>query len=467
MRFLLLAILAISFLVPAVADEVPEQQRVLIRFLEALEQPSAVRREFIRENMTAEIIESRTIDGLNEAMASLSERLGALEVHSVNVTDTSVEAIVHMLDTAEWVLIVLPLGTAPDYKIDGINVAGMEPPPGIVPEADISNITDVLSDYLNAAGAGGFQGSVLVTHQDRILYAGAFGLADNDPPEHNTLMTAFNIGPVSAMFTSVLIMKLVEENKLDLYANVGTYLPDWANERVRNEVNILHLLSHQSGIPAISPQALAERRARLHTVADYTALFAEQPLRFTPGARFEYSDSGVILLGLIAERVAGESFDELMERYIHEPAGMDTSGRFSVDELGECCAVGLMRNGRTNTELLPMRGSPAGGSYSTALDLARFAIAFMGGQLVSPETVEQMISPVAVLTSNELFSVGGFLTEDSGHLHVGYRTGGPGIGVDFAAYPEQAYTVIVLSNQDNGARAIAKMLRRIIGQVME
>lgn len=461
MRFMLLVMLAVSFLQPALADEAPEQQRVLIRFLEALDQPSLTRREFIRQNMTPEIIESRTLEGLDEAMASLSGYLGAFEVHSVEVADNSVTATIHLLDKAEWLLVELPLVDTPNYRIDGINAVGVEPPVGFVPEADPENITEVLSDYMNAVGATGFSGAVLVTQQDRILYAGAFG------PEHNTLMTAFNIGPASAMLTSVMIMKLVEAGELDLNAMVGRYLPDWPNERVRNEISILHLLSHQSGIPAISPEIMTERRARLHTVPDYVEIFAEQPLRFTPGSRFEYSDSGIILLGLVAERVAGRSFDDLMAGYIYEPAGMDNSGRFSVDELEECCAVGIIGDDQTNTGMLPWRGSPAAGSYATVIDLARFALAFMGGHFVSQENVEMMISPSSPVSASEVFSLAGFVAEEDGQVHVGYRSGGPGIGVDFAVYPVQAYTVIVLSNQNNGAVPVARMLRRIIGQLME
>jgi CubicO group peptidase (beta-lactamase class C family) len=115
------------------------------------------------------------------------------------------------------------------------------------------------------------------------------------------------------------------------------------------------------------------------------------PPKFVPGERFSYCNSGYVVLALIAERVSGVPFHELVVERVCEPAGMADTAFLRSDELPRRTALGyLFADGlRTNVFHLPVRGSGDGGIYSTAADFRSFWTSFFAGRIV-PRTVEQM-----------------------------------------------------------------------------
>lgn len=220
-----------------------------------------------------------------------------------------------------------------------------------------------------------FSGVVLVARGGVPQFERAYGMADREAGRPNELTTAFNLGSINKFFTAVAIRQLAAAGKLDVDSSLARTWPDYPNSDVARRVTIRQILEHRSGIQGnIFGAPPGKTRHEVRSLADYFELFKSQPLQFEPGSRQQYSNAGFIVLGLLIERLSGENYYEYVRRHIYEPAGMTRTGSWPVDSLPANTAFGYTGDSwpRTrNTELLPGRGSSAGGGYSTAHDLLR------------------------------------------------------------------------------------------------
>ena len=326
-------------------------------------------------------------------------------------------------------------------------------PPTTTTGASEADVFAALSDRAEElAGADEFAGAVLVAKDDNVLFSQAFGLADREEGIPNTIQTRFRIGSMNKMFTAVAILQLVEDGKVELMAPLSKYLTDYPNQDVATKVTIHHLLTHTGGTGDIFGTSFETHRGELRTLADYVELYGDRGLAFEPGSRFSYSNYGFVLLGVVVEKVTGQSYYDYVQAHIYEPAGMTASGSMPEDQAVPDRSIGYMKpTGNTwipNTDTLPFRGTSAGGGYSTVEDLARFAGALLSHILLSPDSTELLI------TGKE--ELGGFSYaygfEDSrdqnGNGFVGHGGGAPGMSGDLRIYPTSGYVVAVLANID-------------------
>ncbi|HYG12080.1 MAG TPA: serine hydrolase domain-containing protein, partial [Pyrinomonadaceae bacterium] len=248
------------------------------------------------------------------------------------------------------------------------------------------------------AGEDRFSGVVLVGKGDRIIFRGAYGMAEKSFGVANRVDTKFNLGSMNKMFTAVAIAQLVEAGRLSFQDTLAKVLPEYPNRQVAEKVTIHHLLTHTAGLgdffdnPEFRPY-----RERYVKPADYFPLFAGRPLRFEPGARFGYSNAGFVVLGAIVERVSGQSYFDYVREHIYRPAGMTESDSYELTEVVPNLAVGYARfqddplgvdPRRSNIAFLPWRGSPAGGGYASAPDLLKFARALSTHKLLGAQMTE-------------------------------------------------------------------------------
>lgn len=318
--------------------------------------------------------------------------------------------------------------------------------------SEAKTIADLEAWLRDAASMDQFTGAVLVARDGHVLFRKAYGLADREQRIANTLQTRFRIGSMNKMFTAVAILQLVEAGKVDLRAPLGTYIPDYPNQDVATKVTIHHLLTHTGGTGDIFGPDFEAHRKELRTLADYLKLYGERGPEFEPGSTWAYSNYGMVLLGVVIEKVTGQSYYEYVQERVYEPAGMTATGSLPEDEAVPDRSVGYTRPpGSTtwapNTDSLPYRGTSAGGGYSTVDDLGRFAHALLGHELLSPESTE-------LLLTGKVDSFGGkyaYGFEDrrrGGNGSVGHGGGAPGMNGDLRIYPESGYVVAVLANMD-------------------
>ncbi len=450
MRTLFLASALLFVSLPAFAQELPPQHARVIPLLEILGEPLKARESFLRDNMTSKAIEGDGLERWTAITGEISAILGVFRLERVTELDGRVALLLQNLDRAEWFVLELTIGPAPGHKIDNIRMGPTAPPEGAVPRAAPETLTSVLSEYMAARQADGFAGAVLVARGDELVYSGAFGPADADAGAGNTLLTAFPLGELTKMFTAVLIAQLVEEGQLDWTDPVGMHMPDSPNEQVRVEVAIGHLLTHRSGLGAFPAGA-----------DGFAALRSQSP-GFRPGTRFEYSDAGYVLLGLIAERLTGKDYRTLVADRIFEPAGMRQAGFYEPGEMADCCALGHAPDGSVIKPTAVGSAVAARGAFASAADLWRFARAFRAGELVKRDTRDLMVTPHSQMTTTAGYGIGFAVFEDADLTRYGHVGTTPGTRADLMVYSVTGYTIVVLSNQANGDIGLAPMLRRIV-----
>jgi CubicO group peptidase (beta-lactamase class C family) len=298
------------------------------------------------------------------------------------------------------------------------------------------------------AGADEFAGSVLVARHGKVLLQDAWGRADRKAGTTNATATRFRIGSMNKMFTAVATLQLVEAHKLALDDPIGKHLPDYPNKEVAAKVTVRHLLTHTGGTGDIFGPKFDQNRLALREHRDYLKLYGSRGLTHEPGARFEYSNYGFVLLGALIEQVSGGSYDDYVRDHLFGRAGMTFTGSLpeSVDVPNR--AVGYLRASprsewEPNTDTLPWRGTAAGGGYSTVGDLLRFAQALKAGRLISKATLAEATRP------HEQQYGYGFDVQGQGPLRsYGHGGGAPGMNGELRVFPQLGYVVVSLSNLD-------------------
>jgi CubicO group peptidase (beta-lactamase class C family) len=222
---------------------------------------------------------------------------------------------------------------------------------------------------------------------------------------------------------------------------------------VAGKVTIHHLLTHTGGTGDIFGPEFAAHRLELRTLSDYVALYGKRGLQFEPGSRWQYSNYGMLLLGVVIERVTGQSYYDYVAQHVYAPAGMTRSGSAPEDEAVSARSVGYTRQGgggtwAPNTSTLPYRGTSAGGGYSTVGDLLRFAEALTGHKLLNAEYTETLLAGKADVAEGVRYAYGFEDARRDGVRVVGHGGGAPGMNGELRIYPQSGYVVAVLSNLD-------------------
>jgi CubicO group peptidase (beta-lactamase class C family) len=298
------------------------------------------------------------------------------------------------------------------------------------------------------ARADEFAGAVLVARHGKVLLEDAWGRADRKAGIANTPATRFRIGSMNKMFTSVATLQLVEAHKLALDDPIGQYLPGYPNKEVAAKVTVRHLLTHTGGTGDIFGPEFDQHRRQLREHRDYLKLYGRRGLTQEPGARFEYSNYGFVLLGALIEQVSGMSYYDYVEDHVFRRAGMRSTGSLPESVVVPDRAVGYLRASSgsdwvPNTDTLPWRGTAAGGGYSTVDDLLRFAQALESGRLISRASLAEATTP-----HQQQYGYG-FDVQGRGRLgSYGHGGGAPGMNGELRIFPELGYVVVGLSNLD-------------------
>jgi len=323
-----------------------------------------------------------------------------------------------------------------------------------------------IKDHVLGLSSTSFSGSVLVAKGDYILATNAVGLADREHDVPNTLDTQFNLGSMNKMFTAVAIMQLVEQGKIGLNNTVSDYISDYPNRDVAEKVTIHHLLTHTSGMGDFFYEIALQNSWRNHSeVIDYLPLFVDDPLLFEPGTQSSYSNAGYIVLGLIIEKVSGQSYFDYIRDNIFIPCEMFSSTYLESERTGAKVAIGYTSEGISNDDMRLLNGCPAGGGYSTVYDLYNFSRALLAGELLSREYLEIMFKPRSSfpeLGVNETYCYGLMSRGYGQERMIGHGGGSPGVSSACFFFPDTGYFVIVLTNIDQAAKQQMNQFYEII-----
>ncbi|MQM27856.1 serine hydrolase domain-containing protein [Glycomyces albidus] len=347
-----------------------------------------------------------------------------------------------------------------------------------------SELGDALDRELDRLAAErDFSGSVLITRAGRTVYEAHRGLADRAWGAPIGDRTRFALGSVTKIFTAVAVLDLVAEGRLALDTAVASVLPpERRPSTLRDDVTVRHLLTHTSGIAdyfeeETATDAWVEEFAALwrdlpvYRVVEpvhYLPLFASLAPYRAPGERFQYSNAGFILLGLVVEDVAGTDYATAVGDRVFSPAGMDRSGLFAADQVRPDVATGYLRPSapgepwRTNVFATPSVGAPDGGAFSSARDLDRFLTAYAAGELVKPDLLEQALRPHVHVGRSTSMGLGVFLFGEGERRAYGAEGADPGAEALIRRYPGLDVNTVVLSNVNGSAWTVDEAVRAAV-----
>jgi len=234
-----------------------------------------------------------------------------------------------------------------------------------------------------------FYGTILIAVKSEILYQNATGYANRDSLIPNTLDTKFRVASVTKQITDMLLLQLMEEEKLRLDDKLTDILTEYPEDKGRG-ITVRHLLTHKSGIiggPRVPALDSVEQVHR--TREQMLELISSFELASEPGARYEYSNFGYYLIGAIIERVSGQSYNQLLQERICIPIGMENTLPDVTGKTYENRATGYHYNYFTGPELAPHLDMSfafgCGHLLSTVEDLYLFDQALYGSVLLSDE----------------------------------------------------------------------------------
>lgn len=319
--------------------------------------------------------------------------------------------------------------------------------------------------------AGDFNGSVLVARAGRILYERGFGFANMEWNIPNDPGTKFEIGSMTKQFTALLILQFVNEGKIRLDGHLSDYLPYYRKD-TGERITIGELLSHTSGIPNFlaSPGFLEGPASRTkYGVEEFVTKYCSGNLRFEPGTKFEYSNSGYFLLGAILEKISSSSYEHLLQDRIFAPLGMKDSGYAHSETVlphrasgYERSATGL-RNARYYDMSIPFA---AGALYSTVGDLYLWDQALYGERLLPASLRDLLFKP-----NLENYGYGwGILIPGAGSPYAGESIpmhGGAIFGFQslIQRIPQHRELIVLLDNTDSPKLLdIALQIRRVLSE---
>jgi D-alanyl-D-alanine carboxypeptidase len=329
--------------------------------------------------------------------------------------------------------------------------------------------------------------SVAIVLPDGSTWSGVSGLADVSDKVVVTRSTSFAIASVSKTFTAALILALAEDGRIDLDASVRRYLPGL--KKVPTKVKVRQLLDHTSGLrdyffhPSIDHQLLSRPERRWDSAQSLK--YVGKPY-FEPGKGWHYSNTNYLVLGMIAEAVMREPLaDQVRTRFL-EPLGLEHTWYQPEDEPQTDVAHGY-RFTSTSTSAAPIDlsdGTPltpftsvvtaagaAGGFASTARDLAHWAQALYGGEILRPEYLAAMIDAdgTTALKSTIPYGYGTQIVEIDGHRTLGHSGRLLGFRSAIRYLPDQGVSIAVVTNQSrtDPAAIVRSMLRIALTPVDE
>jgi D-alanyl-D-alanine carboxypeptidase len=403
--------------------------------------------------------------GIEQQLAFFAQT-GGFELRALEeATPTTLVGLVQERASDQFARLILAIEPDAPNKITSLGVTAIARPAEFpIARTSEADAIAALRAKLNAdEAAGRFSGAVLVGRvvngRATTLFSEAYGLADRERGVANTIDTRFRNGSMNKMFTAVAVLKLVQDGKIELADALGKHVTDYPNREVAEHVTVHHLLTHTGGTGDFFGREFAANRLTLRTHDDYVALFGQRPPAFTPGSQYAYSNYGMVLLGVLIERVSGQSYYDYVAEHVYAPAGMTRTGSEPESEVVSDRSIGYVRargaGGWTpNTETLPYRGVAAGGGYTTVGDLLKFANALLAHALLDAAHTELLITGKVDASLNVRYAYGFEDARKDGVGAVGHSGGAPGMSGDLRIYPSTGYVVAALSNGNGTAPQI-------------
>jgi len=313
------------------------------------------------------------------------------------------------------------------------------------PQTISEKIDSLLTAYQKVSD---FNGSVLVARKGTIIFEKGYGYKNKKALLPNDPNTIFQIGSITKQFTSAIILQLKEKQKLSLQDKLSQYIPDYPNG---DQITIEQLLTHTAGIYNYTnnPDFMKNESTKPIARDSLLALFRNKPLDFKPGEKFNYSNSGYILLGYIIEKVTGKSYFQVVRDNIFRPLHMDHSGFDFTHLTSSDKATGYNPPAPlAPAEIVDSSVSlSAGAVYTTVGDLYKWDRALYSGSILSQPSEEAAFTPHLAR-----YGYGWMIDSLYGKRVVEHGGGITGFVSFILRVPEDETCIIVLDNAPSQAQ---------------
>jgi D-alanyl-D-alanine carboxypeptidase len=294
--------------------------------------------------------------------------------------------------------------------------------------------------------------SVAVIRDGRLAFVKAFGKASLNPDREATIDTRYAVGSISKQFTAAAVLLLEEQGKLSLDDKVAKFFPTLTRA---GEVTIRELLSHTSGYEDYAPQDyLIPEWTRPTTPEALLDRWARKPLNFEPGTKWQYSNTNYVLAAEIVEKASGQPLMAFLEEKIFRPLGMSTAVDWSTVQPDASYAGTYTRYAGGPPRPV---GREAAGWYlgaaqlaMTPSDLAKWDIAFLRKQILSPHSYDEFTREVRLANGDAThYALGLSLGEFNRTIPTVSHTGEvSGFLASNTVYPTRNAAIVVLTNED-------------------
>ncbi|MED3803071.1 serine hydrolase [Lysinibacillus xylanilyticus] len=299
-----------------------------------------------------------------------------------------------------------------------------------------------------------FSGVISVTQNGKNVYRKAFGYADLPNKVSNEIDTRFGTASAGKVFVAIAILQLIEQSRISFDSCIGDIL-NFDLKNIDPHITIRQLLNHTSGIPDYFDESVMEDydelwidypNYKIRTSSDIIPLFIHKPMMYPAGDRFQYNNTGFVVLGLIVEAITGSSFDIYINEHIFIPCGMLNTGYYELDRLPAQCANGYVYDDSrkefyTNIYSVDVKGTGAGGAFTTVIDVEKFWASLMKGQLISKQMLKEMLTPQV---KEECYGYGIWLDKkEDGMFDYHFEGCDPGISF-YSSYDKQQDSLITL-----------------------
>jgi D-alanyl-D-alanine carboxypeptidase len=346
--------------------------------------------------------------------------------------------------------------------------------------AAIVTITAVLlvAQSVNAAGGSSYLdlmkglqvpgAVVLVVDHGRIIEERSFGIKNVDTQDPVGVHTRFEIGSITKQFTAAAILQLKGAGKLSLDDKLGKYIPEYVRGR---DVTLRQMLWQISGIPSYTDgkafsDLIVHRRGRAvlsrsGSLASVIGMIKDHALDFSPGAKWEYSNSNYYFLGRVVEVASGQPWSAYIATHVFKPAGMTESSfmenEVNISDMATGYGISKSKHALIATGTFSGWAGGAGAIVSTASDLAKWDAALFAGTIISKADLAIMLKPSALSAggTDVHYAFGWVLDRYEHQPRVWHNGGTLGFTASNQIYPEQKQTVIVLANFNSGADELA------------
>ena len=324
-----------------------------------------------------------------------------------------------------------------------------------------------------------FRGNIYIVQDKEVLFERSAGFADLPNEIPNTLETRFASASAGKVFVAVGVLQLIEQGKVKFDDTIGKLIDiDWND--IDRDVTVRQLLTHTSGVPDYFDESVMDEyeelwidfpNYKIRHNSDLLPLMIDKPMMYPKGKKFQYNNSGYVLLAMIIEKVTGMDFDEYLKTNIFEVCGMESTGYFELDRLPARCAnhyiyCADMNDYRTNIFSVDAKGTGAGGAFITVKDIVSFWIGLAEGKLISKAMVSDMLSKQSgdgVDKEEGYYGYGVWIIDNPGGKDFPYFQGcDPGVSFISEYNQDKGIISVLVSNYGDNVWAEMRKIREML-----